>query len=103
MVSEIYMLHHVYIDVLSKHCNSTAVVSRLTISGLDLGTEKVRTRLATRILERSVHTGKGLFKCYVGGCKISLKKSVPKMYGSTLLMLRGGGWVGVEFPEKSVT
>ena len=31
------------------------------------------------------------------------EKSVTKMYGSTLLALRGGGWVGVKFPEKSVT
>ena len=31
------------------------------------------------------------------------EKSVTKVYGSTLLPLREGGWVGVEFPEKSVT
>ena len=34
----------------------------------------------------------------VGGCQVSLKRPVTKMYGSTLLALRGG--VGVEFPEK---
>ena len=28
------------------------------------------------------------------------EKSVTKMYGSPLLALRGGAWVGVEFPEK---
>ena len=37
----------------------------------------------------------------VGGGRVSdfPKKSVTKMYGSTLLALRGG-WVRVEFPEK---
>ena len=29
------------------------------------------------------------------------EESVMNMYGSTLLALRGGGWVCVEFPEKS--
>ena len=29
------------------------------------------------------------------------EKSVTKTYGSTLLALRGGGWMGVEFPEKN--
>ena len=31
------------------------------------------------------------------------EESFTKMYGSTLLALRGGGSVGVEFPEKSIT
>ena len=35
----------------------------------------------------------------VGGCQISLKKSVTKMYGSTLLALRGSGWVS-NFQKK---
>ena len=39
----------------------------------------------------------------IGGGKVSdfPEKSVTKMYGSTLLALRGG--VGVKFPEKSIT
>ena len=36
-----------------------------------------------------------------GGCQLSRKKSVTKMYGSTLLALRGGGW-GSNLQEKSV-
>ena len=36
----------------------------------------------------------------VGGCQISRKKSVMKMYGSMSLALRGGGCV--EFTEKSI-
>ena len=36
----------------------------------------------------------------MGGCQISLKKSVTKMYDSTLLALRGGVGGGVKFPEK---
>ena len=40
-----------------------------------------------------------------GGCQLSRKKSVTKVYGSTLLLaLRGitvtSGWVGVKFPGK---
>ena len=35
----------------------------------------------------------------VGGCQISLKKSVMKMFGSPLLMFRGGGWV-LNFQKK---
>ena len=47
----------------------------------------------------------GPFKCYVtqlgvGGVSFH-EKSVTKMYGSTLLALRGGGW-GSNFQEKSV-
>ena len=43
----------------------------------------------------------GLFKCYVTqwGCRISWKKPVTKVYGSTLA-LREGGSVGVKFPGK---
>ena len=39
----------------------------------------------------------------LGGGRVSdfLGKSVTKMYGSTLLALRGGGWVS-NFQEKSV-
>ena len=42
----------------------------------------------------------GPFKCYVTqwGCQISQKKSITKVYGSTLLALRGGGW-GSKFQE----
>ena len=36
-----------------------------------------------------------------GGCQLSRKKAFTKMYGSTLLALRGGGW-GSNFQEKSV-
>ena len=47
----------------------------------------------------------GPFKCYVtqlgGGVSAFTEKSVTKMYGSTLLALRGGGW-GSNFQEKSV-
>ena len=47
------------------------------------------------------------FKCYVmqegvGGVSAFPEKSVTKVYGSTLLALRGGGW-GSNFREKSVT
>ena len=45
------------------------------------------------------------FKCYVTqlgvGVSAFTEKSVTKMYGSTLLALRGGGW-GSNFQEKSV-
>ena len=38
-----------------------------------------------------------------GGVSAFTEKSVnTKMYGSTLLALRGGGSVGVKFPGKSV-
>ena len=40
----------------------------------------------------------GPFKCYVGGVSFP-GKSVIKVYGSTLLALRGGGW-GSNFQEK---
>ena len=49
----------------------------------------------------------GPFKYYVtqlgvgGGVSDFTEKSVAKMYGSTLLALRGGGW-GSNFQEKSV-
>ena len=36
-----------------------------------------------------------------GGVSAFTEKSVTKMYGSTLLALRGGGW-GSNFQEKSV-
>ena len=36
-----------------------------------------------------------------GGVSAITEKSVTKMYGSTLLALRGGGW-GSNFQEKSV-
>ena len=45
---------------------------------------------------------KGPFKCYVRrGWRVSdfPEKSVMKMYGSTLLVLRGGGWVS-NFQKK---
>ena len=32
-----------------------------------------------------------------------LEESITKVYDSMLLALRGGGWVGVKFPEKNVT
>ena len=37
-------------------------------------------------------------------CKVSdfPEKSAMIMYVSILLVLRGGGWVGIEFPERSV-
>ena len=40
----------------------------------------------------------------VGGGRVSdfLEKCIRKMYGSTLLALRGGGWVS-NFPKRSVT
>ena len=37
-----------------------------------------------------------------GGVSAFTEKSVAKMYGSTLLALRGGGW-GVKFPGKKCT
>ena len=37
-----------------------------------------------------------------GGVSAFPEKSVTKVYGSTLLALRGGGW-GSNFQEKSVT
>ena len=37
-----------------------------------------------------------------GGVSAFPEKSVTKVYGSTLLTLRGGGW-GSNFQEKSVT
>ena len=37
-----------------------------------------------------------------GGCPIFRGKNVTKVYGSTLLALRGGGW-GSKFQEKSIT
>ena len=37
-----------------------------------------------------------------GGVSAFTEKSVTKMYGSTLLALRGGGW-GVKFPGKKCT
>ena len=37
----------------------------------------------------------------VDGCQISRKKSITKMYGSTLLALRGGGWVS-NFQKKAL-
>ena len=48
--------------------------------------------------------GKGPFKCYVThwGYQILLEKSITKMYGPTLLALRGGEW-GSHFPGNSVT
>ena len=54
-----------------------------------------------------ISTDKGPFKCYVtqwgvGGCQLSQKKSVMKVYGPMLLALRGGGW-GSNSLEKSVT
>ena len=56
----------------------------------------------------TLHSGKGLgpFKCYVtpwGWVGVSFPgKSVTKVYGSTLLALRGGGW-GSNSLKKSVT
>ena len=35
-----------------------------------------------------------------GGGSAFTEKSVTKMYGSTLLALRGGTWVEVKFPVK---
>ena len=49
----------------------------------------------------------GPFKCYVtqrGGCEgvsAFTEKRITKVYGSTLLALRGGGWVS-NIHEKSV-
>ena len=37
----------------------------------------------------------------MGGCQISMNKSVTNMYGSTLLALRGGGWVS-NFQKKAL-
>ena len=37
-----------------------------------------------------------------GGVSAFPERSVTKVYGSTLLALRGGGW-GSNFQEKSVT
>ena len=37
-----------------------------------------------------------------GGVPAFPEKSVMKVYGSTLLVLRGGGW-GSHFQEKNVT
>ena len=37
-----------------------------------------------------------------GGCQLSQKFFFTKVYGSTLLALRGGGW-GYNFKEKSAT
>ena len=38
----------------------------------------------------------------IGGGRVSdfPENGVTKMYSSTLLALRGGGWVSVEFPEE---
>ena len=49
----------------------------------------------------------GPFKCYVmqwggGGLSAFPEKSVTKVYGSMLLVLRGGGW-GSNSLENSVT
>ena len=49
---------------------------------------------------------KGPFNCYVmqrgwGGFDFP-EKSVTKVYGSTVLALRGGGWVS-NFQENSIT
>ena len=48
----------------------------------------------------------GPFKCYVlqwgYGVLYFPEKNVMRVYGSTLLALRGGGWVS-NFKEKSVT
>ena len=48
--------------------------------------------------------GEGPFKCYVtqgGGVSAFMEKSVTKVYGSTLLALRGGGW-GSNFQENAL-
>ena len=49
---------------------------------------------------------KGQFKCYVTqwwGGGYTDQVCVTKLHDPTLLALRGGGWVGVNFAEKSVT
>ncbi len=44
----------------------------------------------------------GPFKCTISWKVYNfLEKSFTKMYGSTLLALKGGGWVGVKFLGKN--
>ena len=54
-----------------------------------------------RLLEDVCDDGGYLFCSFLKDSSWETEKSVTKMYGSTLLALRGGGW-GSNFQEKSV-
>ena len=51
------------------------------------------------------HNGDGPFKCYVMQWGVSdfPEKTVTRMYGSTLFVLRGGGWIRISRKKRYVT